>query len=148
MPAPTAFEQLMLELINAERAAAGAPPLAFDFQLIDAADGHSQWMVATDNFSHSGASGSSPTARIQAAGYSLTGSWTTGENIALVSLRNPAGLEDEVRLLHRNLMDSSGHRANILDKKHGYTEIGIGIAKSTKGELYFTQVFGRPPRDE
>jgi len=42
MPAPTAFEQLMLELINAERAAAGAPPLAFDFQLGDAADAHSR----------------------------------------------------------------------------------------------------------
>ena len=125
MPAPTAFEQLMLELINAERAAAGAPPLAFDFQLGDAADAHSRWMISTDTFSHTGVGGSSPTARIQAAGYPLTGSWTTGENIALASVRPPSGLADEVLLLHQNLMDSSGHRANILNA--GFREIGIGI---------------------
>ncbi|HBY77344.1 MAG TPA: hypothetical protein DEG47_10170, partial [Cyanobacteria bacterium UBA11148] len=57
-------------------------PLAFNFQLIDAARKHSQWMLDTDTFSHTGAGGSTPTQRMQAAGYQFTGSWASGENIA------------------------------------------------------------------
>jgi Ca2+-binding RTX toxin-like protein len=125
MSAPDAFEQYMLELVNAERAKAGAQPLAFDSALGLAADGQSQWMIDTDTFSHTGANGSSPTQRMQAAGFQLTGSWSTGENIAWASTRNPAGYQDEVELLHTNLMNSAGHRANILNG--AFTEVGIGF---------------------
>jgi len=41
MSVPTANEQYMLELVNAERAASGVQPLAFDFQLNDSAELHS-----------------------------------------------------------------------------------------------------------
>jgi serralysin len=125
MSAPTANEQYMLELVNAERAANGVQPLAFDFQLNDSAELHSQWMIATDTFSHTGANGSTPTERMVAAGYQLTGSWTTGENLAWASLRPPAGTQDEVELLHQNLMNSPGHRANILAAS--FREVGIGF---------------------
>lgn len=122
---PSAEEQYMLELMNAERAKVGAQPLAFDFDLNEAAELHSEWMIATDVFSHTGAGGSTPTARAQAAGYQLSGSWATGENIAWASLRNPAGLQDEVQLLHTNLMNSPGHKANILNAN--YREVGVGF---------------------
>lgn len=122
---PSAEEQYMLELMNAERAKVGAQPLAFDLDLNEAAELHSEWMIAADVFSHTGAGGSTPTGRDQAAGYKLTGSWATGENIAWASLRNPAGLQDEVQLLHANLMNSPGHKANILNAN--YREVGVGF---------------------
>jgi serralysin len=125
MSQATAYEQLMLELVNAERAKAGAQPLAFNGSLNDAADNHSNWMIATDTFSHTGAGGSSPTARMTQAGYGFAGSWASGENIAWASTRAPSGLQDEVQLLHTNLMNSPGHKANILNGT--YREIGIGF---------------------
>lgn len=125
MSAPTPYEQYMLELVNAERAAAGVQPLAFDFLLNDSAELHSQWMIANDTFSHTGAGGSTPTDRMVAAGYQLTGSWTTGENLAWQSLRGAAGIQDDVADLHVGLMNSPGHRANILNGN--FREVGIGI---------------------
>ena len=53
----------------------------------------------------------------------VPGRW--GENIAYATTRSPAGLQDEVLLLHTNLMNSSGHRANILNDN--YREVGLGF---------------------
>jgi uncharacterized protein YkwD len=39
-------------------------------------------------------------------------------------------------------MRSTGHRANILNRD--LTEIGAAVARSSKGETYWIQVFGRP----
>ena len=39
-------------------------------------------------------------------------------------------------------MNSKGHRENILGTK--YTEIGVGLAKTNKGEWYYTILFARP----
>ncbi len=125
MTQPSAYEQFMLELVNAERAKSGAQALAFDLNLNTAAEQHSAWMIATDTFSHTGAGGSSPTDRMKASGYVFKGSWASAENIAWASTRAPAGLQDEVQLLHANLMNSPGHRTNILDGT--YREIGIGF---------------------
>ena len=116
MTQPSAYEQFMLELVNAERAKTGAQALAFDLNLNDAAEQHSAWMIATDTFSHTGRGGSAPTDRMKAAGYAFNGSWASAENIAWASTRAPAGLQDEVGLLHTNLMNSPGHRTNILER--------------------------------
>ncbi len=125
MPQHSAHEQYLLELINAERAKAGVQPLAFDNDLSEAAEGHSRWMLATDTFSHTGSGGSTPTQRMKAAGYTLAGSWATGENIAWATTRSPTGYNDEILLLHNNLMNSSGHRANILNGN--FREAGLGF---------------------
>ena len=108
MTQPSAAEQYLLELINAERAKVGSQPLAFDGDLNEAAEGHSAWMIATDAFSHTGLDGSSAGQRM-----SVTGSWAWGENIAWATTAAPAGYQDEVLLLHTNLMNSSGHRTNL-----------------------------------
>ena len=82
MSQASAHEQLMLELINADRARNGAQPLAFDDNLNTAAENHSQWMIDTEIFSHTGINGSSAGDRMKAAGYVFSGSWSWGENIA------------------------------------------------------------------
>lgn len=125
MSQATAYEQLMLELMNAARARVGAQPLAFNGNLNDSADSHSSWMIDTDTFSHTGLNGSAPTQRMESAGYVFAGSWASGENVAWASTREPAGYQDEVQLLHTNLMDSPGHKANILNGS--FREIGIGF---------------------
>ena len=125
MSAPTGLEQYMLELINAERKKVGAQPLAFDRDLNQAADAHSAWMIATDTFSHTGSGGSTPAQRMSRAGFDFFGSWAAAENIAWASLRGAPGLQDEVQLLHADLMASPGHRRNLLNDT--YREIGIGL---------------------
>lgn len=144
MTQPSAEEQYLLELINAERAKVGAQPLAFDGDLNEAAEGHSAWMIATDTFSHTGSGGSTAGQRMSAAGYAFTGSWAWGENIAWATTRSPAGYQDEVQLLHTNLMNSSGHRANILNDT--YREVGLGIEIGDYGgrqSMFVTEDFAK-----
>ncbi len=123
------YEVQMLALINAERAAAGLQPLRLNYKLNSSAEDHSRWMINTDVFSHTGANGSSATDRMRAAGYVFSGSWSNGENIAWQSERGAAGISDDVINLHQSLMNSPGHRANILNPN--FVEIGIGIETGT-----------------
>ncbi|MEL6641603.1 MAG: CAP domain-containing protein [Pseudomonadota bacterium] len=119
------YERYMLELINAERAAVGAPPLQLEQNLNLAADRHSLWMLDADVFSHTGVGGSSATQRMRDAGFDFSGSWRSAENIAVQSERGSSGIMDDVEDLHDSLMNSPGHRANILNPDLDY--IGIGI---------------------
>ncbi len=126
MSQPNKYEQQMLDLINADRAEAGLDPLVFNSDLNESSEAHSAWMLQTDTFSHTGASGSSSRERIENAGYELEGNWKTGENIAWVSEEGSNDdLSDEVVRLHNNLMNSPDHRANILNPD--FKEIGVGI---------------------
>lgn len=120
-------ERQMLDLINQERAAAGLSPVKLNKLLNDSSEDHSQWMINTDNFSHNGQGGSTAIERMQAANYPFEGSWSSGENIALQSERGAEGIADDVAQLHQGLMESPGHRANILNPD--FTEIGIGIER-------------------
>ena len=144
MSQATSYEQLMLELVNRERAKAGAQPLAFNGNLNESADAHSNWMITADVFSHTGLGGSSAHQRMINAGYSFTGSYASGENIAWASLRGPTGLQDEVEYLHTNLMNSPGHKANILNGD--FQEAGIGFQTGgylTWDAAFVTQNFAR-----
>lgn len=144
MSQATSYEQLMLELVNRERAKTGAQPLAFNGNLNESADAHSNWMISADVFNHTGSGGSSPHQRMINAGYSFTDSYASGENIAWASLRGPIGLQDEVELLHTNLMNSPGHKANILNGN--FQEIGIGFQTGgylTWDAAFVTQNFAR-----
>ena len=125
MAQPSALEQYWLELINQERTSRGEQPLAWNGALDQAAEDHSRWMIETDTFSHTGANGSDPIARMTAAGYAFNGSWTAGENIAWASTRGPEGYQDEINLLHSNLMNSPEHQANILNAD--FKEVGLGF---------------------
>jgi len=138
------LEVQMLMLINAERAAVGLDPVQLELDLNEAAEDHSEWMISTDTFSHTGVGGSNPGDRMRDAGFTFANSWTWGENVAWQSIRGAAGFEDDVINLHNALMNSAGHRANILNPNFDY--IGIGI---TVGEydgwtgIFVTQNFAR-----
>ena len=148
MAQPSAYEQYFLELVNRARANPGAEasrlgidlnqglssgtiantakqPLAINQLLNDSAQAHSDWMLATDTFSHTGANGSSAGDRMKAAGYAFTGSWTWGENISIRWGGGGGESAGTVESLHDGLFKSAGHRTNILND--AFKEVGIGI---------------------
>lgn len=119
------LEQQMLELINEERTSRGLTPVELELRLNDSSEDHSQWMLNEDQFSHTGANGSSAGDRMRDADFEFDGNWTWGENIAYQSERGAPGLADDVEDLHTSLMNSPGHRANILNPD--YEVVGLGI---------------------
>ena len=125
MTVATDLERYLLELVNAERAAVGLGALTLELNLNTSAEDHSQWMSDNDTFSHTGVNNSSATQRITSADFDFSGAWRSGENIAAQTIGGAEGFFDEVAALHQGLMDSPGHRANILNPN--YTHIGLGI---------------------
>ncbi|GII31715.1 hypothetical protein Pmi06nite_51570 [Planotetraspora mira] len=125
----TAVEQEVVRLTNVERAKAGCRPLKANAKLRAAAFGHSADMSAKNYFDHDSKDGRTFVDRIKAAGYSFS---AAAENIAK-GYSSAAAVVD-------GWMNSSGHRANILNCT--YTEIGVGYAKA--GGPYWTQDFGKP----
>ena len=102
--------------------------------LQSAAQGHSDWMAHTKQFSHEGIHGSKVVHRASKAGY---GSKYTGENIYKHhSIRRHKELA--FRLVD-GWMKSPGHRANMLNGRYRY--IGVGI-REQDGYVWATQNFG------
>ncbi|GAA3100507.1 CAP domain-containing protein [Nonomuraea salmonea] len=122
-------ENEVVRLVNAERAKGGCRPLQHNAQLHTAAYGHSADMAAKNYFAHNSKDGRSFMDRIKAAGFTGGNAWA--ENIAM-GQRTPA----EVM---RSWMNSAGHRTNIMNCK--YTLIGVGAAKNSRGQIYWTQDF-------
>ena len=125
-PAPE-LEAQMLQLVNQERARAGLAPLAPDPELREVARRHSADMFARGYFSHVTPEGRSPFDRMAAAGVAYR---TAGENLALAPT---------LSLAHTGLMNSPGHRANILHPDFG--RVGIGIVDGGLRGLMVTQNF-------
>jgi uncharacterized protein YkwD len=145
---PTPQEQLTLELLNRARANPtaeaqrfgislnqGLPagtittvpkqPLTFQQALITASRGHSQWMINTDTFSHTGSNGTNSKQRMEAAGYPFTGGWGAGENIAWKGTSGTLNLNSFTVALHEQLFKSPSHRTNILE--NNFNQVGIGL---------------------
>jgi uncharacterized YkwD family protein len=128
-PGLTADEQRMIELVNAERGKAGLTPLIADLELSQVARLKSQDMIANNYFSHDSPTYGSPFDMMKQFGISYT---AAGENIAC---------NQTVEKAHEALMNSSGHRANILSQN--FTHIGIGIVDGGPCGKMFTQMFIR-----
>ncbi|TRW99562.1 hypothetical protein FNJ84_02485 [Paracoccus sp. M683] len=137
MAQATAEERYLLDIINTTRTVQGLDPLTLETRLNASADGHSSWMLQADQFSHTGRNASSATDRIAAAGFDLSGGWSTAENIAYVSVDNDGSLLDEVERLHQMLMDSPGHRANLLSDRSDMVGLGLQLGQFTRdGQTY------------
>ena len=124
--------QRMLNLVNSERRSRGRSQLCFNSKLNAAAQAHNNDMASNNYFSHTSRDGTRASTRISRKGYS----WRAyGENIAINSSIDSA---------HRSLMNSQGHRDNIL--KSSFKHMGIGVSRYTSGrwngQLVVTQVFG------
>jgi uncharacterized protein YkwD len=132
-PAPklTADEAKILELTNEAREKEKLEPLKLNPVLTEVARAHSANMAKKGEMNHV-LDGKKPSDRVKAAGYDYA--WV-GENIAQTDGEPPAGV-------FKHWMESPHHKENILREQ--FTEIGIGIARNDKGEIYYTQVFGSP----
>ncbi|AUH32724.1 CAP domain-containing protein [Paracoccus tegillarcae] len=142
----TQDERYLLDLINQSRAANGQDRLFLERHLNRSADNHSIWMLDADVFSHTGAGGSSSSQRLRDAGFDLSNGWATAENIAYVTINNNGTLTDEIEQLHRNLMNSSGHRANLLSDRYDLVGIGLQVGEmvlqgQTRSVLMLTENF-------
>ena len=144
MTVATSVERLMLDLINDERRQAGVDPLELERQLNTSAENHSEWMLDRNVFSHTGQGGSSAGDRMADAGFDFSGSWSWGENVAWQSERGASGIADDVRNLHESLMNSPGHRANILSANFDYIGIGVEVGNfSGYDAVMVTQNFAK-----
>lgn len=143
-PAGYAFDETLesrfLELINAERKAAGLPALKLRPELRDAARLHSLDMAVNGFFGHVGPDGRGPSDRIAALDRTALADFSA-ENVATVSRPGARiGANFAVKRLHRNLMDSPSHRENILHPKA--THVAFGVARTESG-VWVTQLFMR-----
>jgi len=125
MSVASPLELEMLTLLNAERTEASLEPLTLNTRLNQAAEDHSAWMLEANVFNHTGEGGSTAGERMEDAGYPFQAPSLAAENIGWQSERGDEGYSDDVEMIHESLMQSPGHRANILDPDA--TEIGIGI---------------------
>ena len=113
-------EKRMLDLHNRTRTEHGLSPLCVHPALTKAARDHSQDMIDKDYFAHASRDGSEPSDRMVRAGYAPCGrTYYCGENLAVGS-----SYPSTPDRLFEGLMNSSGHKANIL--KEEFREVGIG----------------------
>lgn len=121
------LEAEMLVMVNQERAKEGLHALKADPEIREVARAHSKDMFARSYFSHTNPDGKSPGDRIKAAGVKFL---TAGENLAWAQT---------LRIAHKGLMNSPGHRANILHRSFG--RVGIGILEGGRHGIMVTQNF-------
>jgi serralysin len=97
----TADERYFVRLVNSTRKELGLDPLKIAKSLNEAADGHTQWMLDTDTFSHTGEGGSRASERIKEAGFPMEGeSWGTRDNLGYIEVTGGADLRDEIPILN------------------------------------------------
>jgi len=121
------LETEMLRLVNQERAANGLAPLEADSEMTEVARQHSADMFSRGYFAHNTPDGKSPFDRMRESEVRFR---TAGENLALAPT---------LKIAHTGLMNSPGHRANILHSRFG--RVGIGILDSGRHGLMVTQNF-------
>jgi uncharacterized protein YkwD len=126
-PARPALEAQMLALVNQARSEHGLRELSADPEAAEVARAHSRDMLARGYFSHVSPQGLTPFDRLQRAGVRYR---AAGENLALAP---------RVTVAHDGLMNSPGHRANLLNPRFG--RVGIGIVDGGRHGLMVTQKF-------
>src|SRR5262249_14515861 len=125
----------MLVLLNEARRAQGAPPVAEDPSLRRLAEEHSRDMIDANYFGHTSPVAGDLAARAKraACGFPL---------VAENSARGRAASD-----MHASLMESPGHRINMLNPD--FTHVGIGVIvrghDGTK-EAFASQEFGARPK--
>ncbi|TSB46280.1 hypothetical protein FN960_12190 [Alkalicoccobacillus porphyridii] len=123
----SAEEQQMIDSVNQERAQQGLSPLEADPELAEVARVKAQDMIDNNYFDHNSPTYGSPFQMMDHFGIEYR---TAGENLAG---------NQTVEAAHQALMNSQGHRENIL--KSDYTNVGIGIVDGGPYGKMFVQLF-------
>lgn len=121
------FENQLVNLVNKEREAGNLKSLVFDQELTKIARLHSEDMFKRGYFAHNSPEGKNVSDRATEENFSFL---VIGENLAYAPT---------VELAHKGLMNSEGHRRNILSPD--FNRIGIGIMDGGVYGLMVTQVF-------
>jgi uncharacterized protein YkwD len=122
------FEYLLFELTNSARIQRELPLLKWDETARKTARKHSEDMAENRYFSHTNLAGKSPFDRMKDDGITF---FVAGENLAY-------GQYSSI-FAHEGLMNSMGHRENIVKPDFGY--LGIGAAFNSDNQPYFTANF-------
>lgn len=120
-------ESQMVTLVNNERTSRGLAPLTVNESLQNLARRYSDDMFKRGYFSHYNPEGDSPFDRMEHAGIAYS---YAGENLALAP---------STELAMQGLMNSPGHKANIL--KPEFKQIGVGVIDGGIYGKMFTQEF-------
>ena len=130
---PEQAERRIFDLLNEDRQRAHLPPLHYDDKLAAVARNHSRDMHEHDFVGHVSPTTGDAVARMRRAGLAAP---VILENVAR------AYSPEEVE---RGLMDSPGHRANILSNEATHVGIGVAFGREVEGkkELFATQLFIR-----
>lgn len=121
----------VLELVNQERAKNGIAALTLNNDLTHIANMKATDMKDKNYFSHNSPTYGTPFEMLQQFGVKYS---YAGENIA-------AGQKTPEQVMN-DWMNSSGHRANILNKN--YTQLGVGYVQGGEYGTYWVQLFTRP----
>lgn len=124
---PESSEFNFLQRTNEARAQAGLEPLRMSTTLVEYSRSHSERMRLAGKIFH--------TEDLSAVAQQRVPRWQrAGENV---------GVGGSVESLHNALMNSPGHRANILGD---YNYVGMGVVQES-GRMYITQFFAKTPAD-
>lgn len=127
-----ALEQKVIDLVTQQRAYNGLPALKANWEVCRVARYKSQDMIDKRYFAHQSPTYGSPFNMMENFGIRFS---AAGENIAY-GQRTPQEVMN-------SWMNSPGHRSNILNRT--YNQIGVGVAKSSNGTFYWTQMFIKYP---
>jgi uncharacterized protein YkwD len=122
------LEYQLFDLTNAARVKNGLQVLKWDDQVRGTARKHSLDMAENNYFSHTNLEGESPFDRMEEDQITFS---VAGENLAFGQFSSI--------FAHEGLMNSMGHRENIL--KPDFELLGVGVAFGPKFEPYFTENF-------
>jgi uncharacterized protein YkwD len=132
---PAEAEKRLLGMVNRDREAAGLQALTWDAKVADVARGHSTEMRTTKVVAHISPRTGSAADRVRAA-----------------KIKTPLVLENVARAYglgeaHQGLMNSPGHRANLMSASATHVGIGVVFGDDVSGrrEIFITQVFTRVP---
>jgi len=124
------FELQLFDLTNAARVKHGFSVLSWDDKIKETARKHSLDMAENNYFSHTNLNGESPFDRMKEDDIFFT---VAGENLAYGQFSSI--------FAHEGLMNSMGHRENILRKE--YDTLGVGVAFNSQKQPYYTENFIR-----
>ena len=125
------FEFQLFDLTNAARVHHKVPPVRWESTIRATAYKHSLDMAEQNYFNHTNLKGQSPFDRMSSDGIDYS---VAGENLAY-------GQSSSI-FAHEGLMNSIGHRKNLL--KSDFTLLGVGVAFNAENQPYYTENFYKP----